>query len=105
MAERSFQLLTQVAGRAVSCSLLGGQVIVQSYRPEHYAIQGCRHDYQDWSRQGASFRRELGYPPFRRLARLIFMHSERERAKVEAEALARLACGSPSTSVAPAAST
>ena len=71
-AERSFQLLTQVAGRA-GRSLLGGQVIIQSYRPEHYAIQAARrHDYLDFSRQEISFRRELGYPPFRRLARLIF---------------------------------
>ena len=88
-AERSFQLLTQVAGRA-GRSLLGGQVIVQSYRPEHYAIQAARrHDYLDFSRQELGFRRSLGYPPFRRLARLIFVHKDRERAKAEAEALAR----------------
>ncbi len=88
-AERSFQLLTQVAGRA-GRSLLGGQVIIQSYRPEHYAIQAARrHDYLDWSRQELSFRRELGYPPFRRLARLIYVHKDRERAKAEAEGLAR----------------
>jgi primosomal protein N' (replication factor Y) len=88
-AERSFQLLTQVAGRA-GRSLLGGQVIVQSYRPEHYAIQAARrHDYLDFTRQELGFRRELGYPPFRRLARLIFVHQDRERAKAEAEALAR----------------
>ena len=88
-AERSFQLLTQVAGRA-GRSLLGGQVIVQSYRPEHYAIQAARrHDYLDFSRQELSYRRELGYPPFRRLARLLFVHQDRERAKAEAEALAR----------------
>ena len=88
-AERSFHLLTQVAGRA-GRSLLGGQVIVQSYRPEHYVIQAARrHDYLDFTRQELSFRRELGYPPFRRLARLIFLHQDRERAKTEAEALAR----------------
>jgi primosomal protein N' (replication factor Y) len=88
-AERSFQLLTQVAGRA-GRSLLGGQVIVQSYRPEHYAIQAARrHDYLDFSRQELSYRRELGYPPFRRLARLITIHQDRERVKAEAEALAR----------------
>ena len=88
-AERSFQLLTQVAGRA-GRSLLGGEVIIQSYRPEHYAIQAARrHDYADFSRQELSFRRELGYPPFRRLARLIYVHKDYERAKAEAEALAR----------------
>ena len=88
-AERSFQLLTQVAGRA-GRSLLGGQVIIQSYRPEHYAIQAARRPRLPvLRRQELSFRRELGYPPFRRLARLIFVHKDRERAKAEAEALAR----------------
>ena len=88
-AEQAFQLLTQVAGRA-GRSLLGGEVIIQSYRPEHYAIQAARrHDYADFSRQELSFRRELGYPPFRRLARLIYVHKDYERAKAEAEALAR----------------
>jgi primosomal protein N' (replication factor Y) len=88
-AERSFQLLTQVAGRA-GRSLLGGQVIIQSYKPEHYVIQAARrHDYLDFSRQELAFRRQLGYPPFRRLARLVFEHKERERVQAESEALAR----------------
>lgn len=88
-AERSFQLLTQVAGRA-GRSLLGGQVIIQSYRPEHYAIQAARrHDYLEFCRQELSFRRQLGYPPFRRLARLVIVHADQERAQQEAQALAR----------------
>ncbi|MEZ4769167.1 MAG: primosomal protein N' [Caldilineales bacterium] len=88
-AERSFQLLTQVAGRA-GRSPLGGQVIIQSYRPEHYVIQAARrHDYPDFYRQEISFRRQLGYPPFRRLARLLFIHRSREKAQEAAEALAR----------------
>ena len=88
-AERSFQLLTQVAGRA-GRSPLGGQVIIQSYRPEHYVIQAARrHDYLDFYRQEISFRRQLGYPPFRRLARLLFSHQSREKVQEEAEALAR----------------
>ncbi|MCS6844184.1 MAG: primosomal protein N' [Caldilineales bacterium] len=87
-AERSFQLLTQVAGRA-GRSLLGGQVIIQSYRPEHYVIQAARrHDYLDFFRQELSYRRRLGYPPFRRLARLLYLHGDRERAKAEAQAMA-----------------
>lgn len=87
-AERSFQLLTQVAGRA-GRSLLGGRVIIQSYRPEHYVIQAARrHDYLDFFRQELSYRRRLGYPPFRRLARLLFLHGDRERAKQEAQAMA-----------------
>ncbi len=88
-AERSFQVLTQVAGRA-GRSLLGGRVIIQSYRPEHYAIQAARlHDYGDFYRQEISFRRQLGYPPFRRLARMIYLHGDRARAQAEAEAMAR----------------
>jgi primosomal protein N' (replication factor Y) len=88
-AERNFQLLTQVAGRA-GRSLLGGQVIIQSYKPEHYAIQAARrHDYLDFVRQEMSFRRQLGYPPFRRLARLLYVHADKARAQQEAEALAR----------------
>ncbi|MEA3337257.1 MAG: primosomal protein N' [Chloroflexota bacterium] len=88
-AERSFQLLTQVAGRA-GRSLLGGQVILQSYRPEHYVIQAARrHDYLDFVRQELGYRRELHYPPFRRLAKLVYSHKKQERARSEAEALAR----------------
>ena len=88
-AERSFQLLTQVAGRA-GRSPLGGQVIIQSYRPEHYVIQAARrHDYHDFYRQEISFRREMGYPPFRRLARLLYLHKSREKVQEEAEALGR----------------
>jgi primosomal protein N' (replication factor Y) len=88
-AERSFQLLTQVAGRA-GRSLLGGRVIIQSYRPEHYVIQAARrHDYFDFYRQELGFRRELGYPPFRRLAKLVFVHGNQGRAQAEAEALGR----------------
>ncbi len=88
-AERSFQLLTQVAGRA-GRSLLGGRVIVQSYRPEHYVIQAARrHDYLDFYRQELGFRRELGYPPFRRLAKLVFLHAKEDHARAAAEALGR----------------
>jgi primosomal protein N' (replication factor Y) len=88
-AERSFQLLTQVAGRA-GRSLLGGEVIVQSYRPEHYAIQAARrHDYLDFYRQELNFRRQVGYPPFRRLAKMVFAHRDQTRVQEEAKAMAR----------------
>ena len=68
--ERAFQLLTQVAGRA-GRSPLGGRVILQTYLPEHYAIQAAgRHDYEGFLRQELAYRRKLGYPPFTRLVRL-----------------------------------
>ena len=80
-AERTFQLLTQVAGRA-GRSARGGEVIVQSYHPEHYAIVAAgQHDYEGFYRQEMNFRREQGYPPFRRLARLVQHNSKREKAQ------------------------
>ncbi|MEJ5199877.1 MAG: primosomal protein N', partial [Anaerolineae bacterium] len=88
--ERTFQLLTQVAGRA-GRSTLGGEVIVQTYHPEHYAVVAAsRHDYEGFYRQEMIFRREHGYPPVRRLARLVYHHSRRDQAQAEATRLANL---------------
>jgi primosomal protein N' (replication factor Y) len=88
--ERTFQLLTQVAGRA-GRSILGGQVIIQTYSPEHYAIQAAsRHDYAGFYRQEIAFRRETGYPPFSRLIRLIYVHHNPTRCQTEAERMARV---------------
>lgn len=68
--ERGFQLLTQVAGRA-GRSPLGGRVILQTYIPDHYAIQAAsHHDYESFYHQELAFRRKLAYPPFARLVRL-----------------------------------
>ncbi|NDJ54020.1 MAG: primosomal protein N' [Chloroflexi bacterium] len=71
--ERTFQLLTQVAGRA-GRSVLGGRVIFQTYHPEHYAIQAAaEHDYAGFYEHEVRFRAETGYPPYSRLARLVFL--------------------------------
>jgi primosomal protein N' (replication factor Y) len=87
-AERTFQLLAQVAGRA-GRGLLGGRVIIQSYHPDHYAIvTAAGHDYGAFANRELSFRRKHGYPPFRRLASLVYEHTNASRAKAEAEALA-----------------
>jgi primosomal protein N' (replication factor Y) len=87
-SERTFQLLTQVAGRA-GRSELGGQVIVQTYHPDHYAIVAAsRHDYDNFYRQEMAFRREQNYPPFSRLARLVYYHTKNDRAQAEANRLA-----------------
>jgi primosomal protein N' (replication factor Y) len=84
-AEQTFQLLTQVAGRA-GRSHRGGQVIVQTYNPEHYAIQAAaQHDYQGFYRQEVAHRRRLGYPPFSRLVALRYSHPDAHRCRVEAE--------------------
>lgn len=87
-AERTFQVLTQVAGRA-GRSALGGQAILQTFQPEHYAIQAAAgHDYADFYRRELTYRQKLGYPPFARLVRLEFRHAEAARAEEEATRLA-----------------
>lgn len=69
--ERTFQLLTQVAGRAGRAGL-PGKVIVQTYTPEHYAVIAARdHDYWSFYRQEMMFRYSAGYPPYSRLLRLV----------------------------------
>jgi len=66
-AEKTFQLLTQVAGRTGRGSL-GGEVIIQTYMPEHYAIQAARtHDYISFYNKELEYRRQLIYPPFSKL--------------------------------------
>ncbi|MFN8499319.1 MAG: primosomal protein N' [Anaerolineae bacterium] len=91
-AERTFQILTQVAGRAAR-GPLGGRVIIQTYTPEHYAIQAAaRHDYESFYETEMTFRQAAAYPPFTRLARLLYTDPTWERARSEAEGLgARLA--------------
>jgi len=86
-AERTFQLLAQVAGRA-GRGLLGGRVIVQTYSPDHYAIQAAaRHDYAAFATQELAFRREQNYPPYSRLARLLFRDVDARRVQRAAEAV------------------
>ncbi|MBL8153179.1 MAG: primosomal protein N' [Anaerolineae bacterium] len=88
--ERTFQLLTQVAGRA-GRGVLGGRVVLQTYQPEHYAVQAAaRHDFQRFYAQEIAYRRDLGYPPFRRLARIVFRDASETRARSEAESAAHL---------------
>ena len=78
-AERAFQLLTQVAGRA-GRGPRSGQVVIQTYAPGHYAIQAaCRHDYAAFASRELAFRAEHGYPPYRRMARLLYTDVEEAR--------------------------
>jgi primosomal protein N' (replication factor Y) len=88
-AERTFQLLTQVAGRA-GRTPRGGRAIVQTYNPEAYAIRAAaRHDYAAFYAREVAFRREQGYPPFRRLAKLVLTGHGEWTCQREAERLAR----------------
>jgi primosomal protein N' (replication factor Y) len=87
-AERVFQVLTQVAGRA-GRSPLGGDVVLQTFQPEHYAIQAAaRHSYQDFYGRELAYRRQLGYPPFAQIARLEYRHSRPETAENAARQMA-----------------
>ena len=87
-AERTFQLLAQVAGRA-GRGLLGGRTILQTYHPDHYAIQyAAVHDAIGFARRELAFREVAGYPPYMRLARLLYQHSDARQAEEAARALA-----------------
>ncbi len=67
-AERTFQLLTQIAGRA-GRGERPGRVIIQTYAPNHYSIRAARdQDYARFMRRELELRRDLMYPPFARLA-------------------------------------
>ena len=82
-AERTFQLLTQVAGRAGRRG--AGTVIVQSYTPHHYAVRAAAsHDYDQFYDEEIIFRDQNFYPPFTRLIRFAYRH--RDEAKCAAEA-------------------
>lgn len=79
-AERAFQLLTQVAGRA-GRGPVAGAVLVETYHPEHYAIvHAVRQDMRAFFEQESRFRRMLQYPPAAVLANLIVRHRQLERA-------------------------
>ena len=83
-AERTFQLLTQVAGRAGRGHDLG-TVIIQTYAPRHYSIRcAARHDYAGFAAQEQRYRKQLGYPPFTRLINVRF--EARDGKRVEAAA-------------------
>lgn len=87
--ERTFQLLTQVAGRA-GRRAPGGAVVIQSYTPDHYAIQAAaRHDFHAFYVEEIDFRRMHGFPPFTRLVRYLYRHQNEEECAVESEDMAR----------------
>ena len=87
-AERTFQLLTQVAGRA-GRGELSGEVLVETYYPEHYAIQYARQqDYPAFYQKEAQFRQMLHYPPFAALASVLIRDKKIENAIKWSRALA-----------------
>lgn len=88
--ERTFQLLTQVSGRAGRGNK-EGTVLIQTYSPTHYAIHTCiKHDYDAFFQQEIKFREELGYPPFSRLINLIITGTKEKKVEDAAVYLAGL---------------
>jgi primosomal protein N' (replication factor Y) len=86
--ERTFQLLTQVAGRA-GRSPLGGKVVLQTFQPDHYAIQSAAlHDFNGFYHQEINHRRDLGYPPFTRITRVEFRDLDAGKAETSARMFA-----------------
>jgi primosomal protein N' (replication factor Y) len=87
-AERTFCLLTQVAGRAGRAAL-SGRVVLQTFQPENYAIQAAsHHDYTGFYEHELAERRKLGYPPFNRLVRLEYRALDPVKAEAETRAMA-----------------
>ena len=88
-AERVFQLLTQVSGRAGRGDL-AGQVLVQTYHPEHYAIQcAATHNYNGFVAKELQYRRWMHYPPSAVLANVIVQGQSLEEAAAWANTLGR----------------
>ena len=83
--ERTFQLLSQVAGRA-GRGPLGGHAIIQTFSPEHYAIKAAaKHDYSSFYDKEIDYRRQLHNPPFTQLALLTYTHTNDALCQREAE--------------------
>jgi len=85
--ERTFQLLSQVAGRT-GRGVSGGRVIIQSFYPDHYAVSAAvEHDYATFYSQEINYRKKLNQPPFSQLARLTFSHTNNGYCRSQAEAM------------------
>jgi primosomal protein N' (replication factor Y) len=85
-AERTFQLLTQVAGR--SGRKKAGSVIVQSFAPDHSSIRfAAEHDYQGFFEEEIRERKDAGYPPFVRLVNVVVAGPDREAVAGAAESV------------------
>ena len=89
-SERTFQLLTQVAGRAGRGEALG-EVVIQTFNPDHYSILRAKdHDYSGFYQEESQFRKALEYPPFSRLVNFRLVGNSEKRTKVMAEEMGRI---------------
>ncbi len=86
-AERTFQLLTQVAGRA-GRGELSGRVLIQTFYPDHYALKHSKtQNYDDFYAEEIRFRQNLNYPPFVALASILIKHPNYDYAFEHAQIL------------------
>ncbi len=89
--ERTFQQLTQVAGRGGRGST-PGKVIIQTFNPQHYALKHVRnHDYQSFYAEEIAFRKDLKYPPFGRIINLRLSATNKETLLEQAKLLGKMA--------------
>ncbi|MBV9240768.1 MAG: primosomal protein N', partial [Acidobacteria bacterium] len=88
-AERTFQLITQVAGRSGRGDK-PGRVLIQTYYPEHYALRhAVKQDYEGFYAEEIRYRERLAYPPFLVLASIMVRHRDHGRAQTNASILRR----------------
>jgi primosomal protein N' (replication factor Y) len=86
-AERTFQLITQVAGRT-GRGPRGGRVVVQTFNPQHYAVRmAAAYDSAGFLARELEMRQELGYPPFLSLVRIVLQGTPEERVRSASERL------------------
>lgn len=89
-SERTFQLLTQVAGRAGRGEALG-EVVIQTFNPDHYSILRAKdHDFIGFYQEEIQFRKALEYPPFSRLINFRLSGNSEKATKVMAEEMGRI---------------
>ncbi|MFZ5816718.1 MAG: primosomal protein N' [Bacillota bacterium] len=89
-AERTFQLVTQVAGRA-GRGLKPGRVLVQTYQPDHRSLQAAlAHDFHSFYTGEVEFRRQLDYPPFAHMIHLVVSGEAEEAVAATAQAIQQL---------------
>jgi primosomal protein N' (replication factor Y) (superfamily II helicase) len=98
-AERTFELLTQVAGRA-GRGELPGQVLVETYHPEHYAIAlAAQQDYLSFYEKELHYRRMMHYPPFAALASILVRDARLENAVKWSREIERFFAGATTSGV------
>lgn len=85
--ERTFQLLAQAAGRA-GRGELDGEVVIQTYQPEHYSIlAAAKEDYQQFYEQEIAYRKLMSYPPAEHMVAMVITSKEEDKASVAAKVL------------------